>query len=90
MLCSQRRALHHGEQDRPLKRYEDEEVVEDDGHERAMSMSPERDIPINIVFEEPQPQEETTTSAELPQPASNGTTTAATLPQIPMAIGSKP
>lgn len=86
----QRKALRKGEHDRPLMRYEDDEGEEIEGgedEEQEMEMSPERDIPLNVAFEEPVPQVQGLSAAT--EPATNGAASSTISPPMPLALGGK-
>jgi hypothetical protein len=87
MLPSQRRALRQGAHDRTLKRHEDEDG--DDEEERDMSISPERDIPVEVAFEETQQQEAAIPGTTQTQPNINGDAASTNLPQMPLTVGGK-
>jgi hypothetical protein len=78
--------LKQGNYERPFKRNVAEDVDSaNDGDERDMSISPERDIPLKVAFEEQQPQE----GAKQSEAVVNGTTPATILPQTPLMVGGK-
>lgn len=86
MFDSQRKALRKGAHERPLNKYGDDGLLDDVvNEEREMSISPERDIPLEIAMEETQTEDKT--PAVPPVPTTNGDGTPNALPQMPLIVG---
>jgi hypothetical protein len=72
-----------------LRRYEedDDQTGDAEPEDKEMSMSPERDIPIEVALEEPEAAPAPPNDA--PQQVVNGVSTSTALPQMPIIMGGK-
>lgn len=87
-IHSQRRALRQRTHDLPGQHEVDEKEEGEYDDEKEMSISPERDIAVEVAFQDTGANERTT-GAEHAQSNINSTHTTSSLPPMPAMVGGK-